>query len=180
MSEVLARTRRLVLRRIEAKDIPALHEGFGDPEQMTWWSREAFASEGELAAWLIPAQPGPFEVCVATDPSSDEAMLYCVLMPRERGQVEVGYLCRPKWQGRGLVGEALGALIDHAFDDPTVRRIVADTDPENAPSNHVLERLGFTLEGRLRENWVTHLGVRDSCIWGLLRREWKGGASLRG
>ena len=33
--------------------------------------------------------------------------------------------------------------------------------------------LGFTLEARLRAEWETHIGVRDSLIWGLLEDEWK-------
>ena len=40
-------------------------------------------------------------------------------------------------------------------------------------SNRLLEGLGFTLEGRLRGEWETHIGVRDSYIWGLLAAEWK-------
>ena len=53
------------------------------------------------------------------------------------------------------------------------RRLYADTDPDNAASNRLLESLGFTLEGRLREQWTTHIGRRDSLIWGLLHREWR-------
>jgi RimJ/RimL family protein N-acetyltransferase len=34
-----------------------------------------------------------------------------------------------------------------------------------------LTRLGFTLEGRLRAEWQTHIGVRDSLIYGLLAEE---------
>ena len=50
---------------------------------------------------------------------------------------------------------------------------MADTDPENDASNALLKDLGFTLEGRLRGEWETHIGVRDSFIWGLLAEEWK-------
>ena len=36
----------------------------------------------------------------------------------------------------------------------------------------LLERLGFQYEGRLRGERETHIGVRDSLIYGLLRDEW--------
>ncbi|WP_164843888.1 GNAT family N-acetyltransferase [Croceicoccus ponticola] len=170
---VIATTDRLVLRTLRVDDIPALFKGFGDPGVMTWWSREAFADEAELAAYLVPVDATESLVCVAADPATDEAMLYCTAMPRARGQVELGYLCLSQWQGRGLVAEALTALIDHVFASGDIRRIYADTDPDNDASNCLLERLGFTLEGCLRENWFTHIGARDSKIWGLLAREWR-------
>jgi RimJ/RimL family protein N-acetyltransferase len=39
----------------------------------------------------------------------------------------------------------------------------------------VLERLGFTREGRLRERWIVAGEVSDSFIYGLLAAEWKAG-----
>jgi RimJ/RimL family protein N-acetyltransferase len=37
------------------------------------------------------------------------------------------------------------------------------------------ERLGFSLEGRLREHETTHKGLCDMLVYGLLRREWAAG-----
>jgi RimJ/RimL family protein N-acetyltransferase len=50
--------------------------------------------------------------------------------------------------------------------------VFADTDPENIQSRGLLERMGFKLEGYLRGEWETHLGVRDTTLYGLLREEW--------
>ena len=58
-----------------------------------------------------------------------------------------------------------------AFDRRGVRRIMADVDPDNIPSVRVFEKLGFGYEGRLRGEWETHLGIRDSLIYGLLRED---------
>ena len=52
------------------------------------------------------------------------------------------------------------------------RLIEADTDPEKPGAIGLLGRLGFQREGRLRGEWETHIGVRDSLIYGLLRDEW--------
>jgi RimJ/RimL family protein N-acetyltransferase len=46
--------------------------------------------------------------------------------------------------------------------------VCADVDPDNIASARVFEQLGFRLEGRLRATWRTHIGVRDSLIFGLL------------
>ncbi len=92
---------------------------------------------------------------------------------RREGVAEIGYmLARPHW-GKGLAREGVTRLIDRLFLEEGYRRIFADTDPENHASNRLLESLGFRCEGRLREEWETHIGLRDSFIWGLLRHEWR-------
>ena len=48
----------------------------------------------------------------------------------------------------------------------------ADTDPDNRFSIGLLQKLGFQLEGHLRAEWETHIGVRDTLLFGLLRDEW--------
>ena len=58
-------------------------------------------------------------------------------------RAEVGYCLRsPHWR-QGYMGEALAALIDHAFGVLRLRRLEADVDPENAASLGILERMGF-------------------------------------
>jgi RimJ/RimL family protein N-acetyltransferase len=59
------------------------------------------------------------------------------------GEVEIGYALAPDFLGRGLATEAARALLNNAFDDPRVTRIVAHTLPEKNASTRVLERLGF-------------------------------------
>ncbi|MBL4617039.1 MAG: GNAT family N-acetyltransferase [Robiginitomaculum sp.] len=49
-----------------------------------------------------------------------------------------------------------------------LRRIFADVDPDNTGSKRVVEKLGFQFEGVARANWETHIGVRDSLIYGLI------------
>jgi RimJ/RimL family protein N-acetyltransferase len=49
---------------------------------------------------------------------------------------------RDRW-GRGYATEAGEACVRYGFERLGVDRIVADTDPENTASQHVLEKLGF-------------------------------------
>jgi RimJ/RimL family protein N-acetyltransferase len=82
----------------------------------------------------------------------------------------------PAARGRNLAARALAVALDDAFDRKNARRIVADIDPDNAASIRTFEKLGFTLEARLRGEWEMHIGIRDSLIYGLLRddpRPWR-------
>jgi RimJ/RimL family protein N-acetyltransferase len=70
--------------------------------------------------------------------------------------------------------EALGALLNFAFDSLNLHRLEADVDPGNLSSVKTLERLGFRREGYLRERWHVGGEIQDALFYGLLRREWPG------
>jgi RimJ/RimL family protein N-acetyltransferase len=54
-----------------------------------------------------------------------------------------------------------------------LHRVEADTDPRNAASLALLERLGFVREGILRERWIVGGEVADSVLLGLLAADWR-------
>ena len=63
--------------------------------------------------------------------------------------VQVGYALGRQFWGAGLAGEALQLLVDHLRGNPALYRVAASVHPDNRRSARVLERAGFTLEGRL-------------------------------
>ncbi len=82
---------------------------------------------------------------------------------------EVGYwLGEPFW-GRGIASEVLRAITDYAWATLDVIRLEAGVFSWNPASARVLEKAGYTLEGRLRQAVVKHGRVGDRLIYGLLR-----------
>jgi len=167
-------TDRLRLRERTPDDAESLFPTLSDAELMTWWSRAPFATVDEVRENFTP---GPvwsgWNAWSITRKGDDRAIGYVASGEKRQGGVsEIGYVLERAAWGEGIAREAVSALIDHLFACGQ-RRVFADTDPENAASNGLLTRLGFTLEGRLRGEWKTHIGVRDSLIWGLLAEEWK-------
>jgi ribosomal-protein-alanine N-acetyltransferase len=67
--------------------------------------------------------------------------------PDEEGEVEIGYSIIPELHRRGIATEAIKLLIGHAFANPDVRRIRADTLSRLIPSIGVLIKCGFTQAG---------------------------------
>lgn len=64
---------------------------------------------------------------------------------------------------------------EYAFEERGLDRLFAWMVAINAASMAVLDRLGFRLEGQLREHGCIHGSRRDTCIFGLLAGEWGGG-----
>ncbi|MDX3910988.1 MAG: GNAT family N-acetyltransferase [Sphingobium sp.] len=168
-------TDRLTLRPLLPTDAEALFPAFSDPELMTWWSSGPHATVEETRAYIAPdGGYGDEWLAWAITLSDKEAMGRVGAGMRRPGVWEIGYLLRRDLWGKGFAREAVGAVVDHLFADKAARRVFADVDPDNVLSIGLLRRLGFKEEGRLRGEWKTHLGVRDSLIFGLLRDEWNG------
>lgn len=59
------------------------------------------------------------------------------------GAVEIGYALAPGYRGQGLATEAARTMVERAFSEPVVDRVLAHTLPEENASSEVLTRLGF-------------------------------------
>lgn len=87
-------------------------------------------------------------------------------------KAEIGYELHPDYWRRQLMQEAIGVVLRHAFAELGLYRIGAVTYPENISSNRLLEKLGFTREGRLRGYLHQRNQSHDAFIFSLLRPEW--------
>jgi RimJ/RimL family protein N-acetyltransferase len=63
--------------------------------------------------------------------------------PDETGTVMVGYGLVEPARGHGYATEALRALVAYAAQQPGAKRVVADTEKDNVPSQRVLDKAGF-------------------------------------
>ena len=86
--------------------------------------------------------------------------------------LELGYwLGEPFW-GRGLVPEAITAIVDYAFATfPEVTVVQARHVASNPASGRVLLKAGFQLEGRLRDAAVKHGVVSDLLVYSFTRAD---------
>jgi [ribosomal protein S5]-alanine N-acetyltransferase len=69
----------------------------------------------------------------------------------QKGTVAVGYSLLPAYRGKGYATEAVKALVEWAFSHPEVRKVIAETLPDNEPSIRVLLRAGFKRGGKASE-----------------------------
>ncbi|CAI8038109.1 Uncharacterized N-acetyltransferase p20 [Geodia barretti] len=72
--------------------------------------------------------------------------------PDNDWEADIGYELAHDCWGLGYATEAAGAMVDFGFLELGLHRISSWCIAENTASARVLERLGFRLEGRLRQN----------------------------
>ena len=82
-----------------------------------------------------------------------------------RHTAELGYWLAETLWGRGIVTEAVAAFSNFCFEVFQLRRIYAEPFANNLASARVLEKTGFSFEGRLKNNVVKDGQVLDSLLY---------------
>jgi [ribosomal protein S5]-alanine N-acetyltransferase len=78
---------------------------------------------------------------------------------------EFGYFIGEEFWGRGIMSEVIPAFVDYCFKEFSLKRMFAMPHSNNPASARVLEKSGFVLEGRLRNNVVKDGKILDSLLY---------------
>lgn len=92
----------------------------------------------------------------------------------DHGRAEIGYgLIDEHTKGKGLMSEALKAVLRYGFEQMQLNRVEAFVAPENIPSLKLVDKFNFTREGQLRKHYLKDGNLEDSVVFGLLKEEWE-------
>ncbi len=86
---------------------------------------------------------------------------------------EVGYVLNPEYWGRGIMREALERVLQFGFETLGLHRIEARYVEENIRSRRVMEGVGMTFEGVLRDAMLVKGAHVSVGICSILRSEWE-------
>jgi ribosomal-protein-serine acetyltransferase len=84
----------------------------------------------------------------------------------------LGYWLAASAEGRGTMTRAVRALVDHAIGAWELNRIEIRAHTENLRSRAIPERLGFELEGTLRQAQRLGEGYGDQVVYAMLAQDW--------
>jgi len=85
---------------------------------------------------------------------------------------ELGYWISENMQGKGIVTKASERLINYAFKNLDLNRIVIKTDSQNIKSKAIPARMGFVYEGTLRQDRFTNDQFQNTEVYSLLKKDW--------
>jgi RimJ/RimL family protein N-acetyltransferase len=83
---------------------------------------------------------------------------------------ELGYWLGEKYWGRGIISKAIREIIPWAFNTYDITRIYARPFGSNMASQKVLEKAGFVLEARIKENIFKNGANLDELIYAIRRQ----------
>lgn len=172
-------TKRLRLRQLRPDDAEALFAIRSDPQVRAAYGREPYQTLAESQAFIQMIQATyeqRYGFFWAITLNTDDTMIgSCTLwnFGDEYRSAEVGYeLGRAHW-GQGITTEAVAAVVAYCFTELDLHRIEANPHASNTASKRLLQKLGFTHEGTLRERAYFQGHFDDQEYYGLLENEWR-------
>lgn len=87
---------------------------------------------------------------------------------KEHYRAEVGFALLPDQQGKGLMSEALAALLNYAFSEMKLHSIEGRVHPGNAASIKLMERNKFVREAYFKEDYFVNGKFGDTAVYSLL------------
>lgn len=91
---------------------------------------------------------------------------------KRKFQAELGYDLSPAYWRRGIMTEAVQAVIRFGFTKMDLQKIEALVLPENVASEAFLESLGFDWEARVREFQVSTGQFAHMTVFALKKHQW--------
>jgi RimJ/RimL family protein N-acetyltransferase len=155
---VTLRTARLVLEPVTEDHLPALVELNSDPEVMAFILGRAATPEETYAEWRrrLDHQSDTSRGLGYWAGFEDGEFVGWWSASAFEGHPElsgVGYRLRRDAWGRGLATEGARLMVDRAFADPQVEKVVASTMAVNTASRAVLAKVGFRHTDTWHEEW---------------------------
>ncbi|HLP19098.1 MAG TPA: GNAT family N-acetyltransferase [Chitinophagales bacterium] len=150
-------TERLVLRQLEASDAPALSELRSIESVNLYVDRPKTLSVGEAQArietlnnYLDTGSAINWVICLKGN--SQLIGTVCFFnFNNQHNSAELGYELHPHHQGKGIMAEAIAAVIDYAVNTMQVQMLEAVIHPDNEKSLNLARRFKFVRNEAAKE-----------------------------
>jgi ribosomal-protein-alanine N-acetyltransferase len=117
----------------------------------------------------VTTKKPPTEFCIDIDGAAVGGIGIGIGEDVHRYTGELGYWLSEDFWGHGITSEAVPAVTEYCFENFPLRRIYAEPYANNPASARVLEKAGFALEGRLKNNVFKDGQVLDSLLYARIR-----------
>jgi RimJ/RimL family protein N-acetyltransferase len=178
-------TPRTVVRRFREGEGALLHECIQDNysrlqdhfpltlQEINSPEAAEFFVRKRLADWLLQ-----HEYCMGLWHTRDARLIGLIRIFRIQWQVpkaETGYFIDKQYEQKGLMTEAMKAVLDFTFRQLNIEKLSLRTSVENIPSQRLARKAGFRREGDIRADFRKLSGeLIDTLHYGLTRAEWMG------
>ncbi len=169
-------TNRLLMRRITHKDGPEILRLRSDEGVMQFIGKEKAATLADAEVFidrimqLLKINEGiTWAIALNTKPETLIGTIGCWRLIKEHYRAEIGYMLMPNHWQKGIMKEALNAVLDYSFTKLKLHSIEAQINPENTASAALLTSAGFIREAHFKENFFYNGVFGDTVVYSKLQ-----------
>ncbi len=154
--------RKVVLRPLEREDLRYVHQMDNNANVMRYWFEEPYETFVELTALYdehIHDQTERRFVVVCEEKNAGLVELVEIDHVHRRAEFQI--VIAPDHQGKGLARSAAILAMDYGFGVLNLHKIYLVVDKDNKKAIHIYEKLGFEVEGVLRQEFFINGQYRD-------------------
>lgn len=177
-------TPRFLLRELEPRDARALYTILSTEEVMRYYGSDpllaVYEAKNVIAYFKDQFQQGKAIRWAICDRLTNELVgtIGFHNWTPQYYRAEIGFEVAPDHWRQGVAYEAAMAVIQYGFEEFNFHRISALVAPNNEGSNRLVQKLGFTEEGLMRDYAYSHGRFMDLTMYRLLKQEWIGRENL--
>lgn len=172
-------TNRLCLRKISHEDVNEVFFFRSDEQVMKYIDRPKVKDKEEATAWIemiLEAEQKNESVNWVISLINSTKMIGNICFWRiikEHYRAEIGYTLHPNYQRKGLMQEALVAVLNFGFTTMQLHSVEAKINPFNISSQNLLERNHFVREAYFKEDYFFDRKFLDTAVYSLLSSSFK-------
>ena len=173
------KTERLILRKFEVADAKAMYHNWAKDERvtkfLTWPPHESEkATEELLKLWCADYKKDNYYQWVITLDSIPVGSISVVDFSENHEHAELGYCLGYDYWRKGIMPEAVNAVINFLFSEAGFNRITICHAVKNPASGAVARKCGLAYEGTKKEEFKSHSGeFLDIAFYGITKKEWE-------
>jgi len=171
-------TGRLLLDQMQKSDAPQILALRSSEKVMQYIDKERTQTIAEAEGWIkrieddaINNEAITWRISLKEAPGKLIGSIGFWRMIKQHYRAEVGYMLHPDFWNKGLMSEALQAIIDFGFTAMHLHSIEAHVNPANAASAGILEKAGFVREAYFKEDFFFRGKFSDSAVYSLLNKK---------
>lgn len=170
------RTPRLSLRKITPEAYDFVHNGYSDLELMNFFAlADSEALEKEKSRFKNGTTTFNkkflwFQLLTDEGKNIGQCGYHTWYIDHARAELFYGF-GDDAFAGKGLMHEAMAAVLNYGFDKMGLHRVEAMIADYNSRSLKIIEKFNFVPEGRLRQHYFVDGKAEDSLVFSLLRHE---------
>ena len=149
-------TNNYALRGFTQSDLEDVFKGLSHPEVIPYYG-VSFSTVEETQKqidWYLQIEQentGRWRAITFKDNSQFIGAIGFNYWQQAHRKAEIGFWLMPEYWKKGVIKEALPAMIAFGFQEMKLHRIEAEVESENSSSKRVLEASGFRFEGTKRD-----------------------------